>query len=60
VQFVDIHGTCYYDIIYMHTDDRKSRSARVGKDDIYDTPRPGDAVRVNYTMNVVTGMERRE
>jgi hypothetical protein len=37
----------------MHT-------ARIGKEDIYANPQPGDAVRVSYVMNVVTRVQRRD
>jgi hypothetical protein len=60
LRLLDIHGTFYYDIIYAHTDDRQSRTARIGKEDIYENPQPGDEVRVLYTMNVVTGIQRRD
>lgn len=59
IHMINIHGTYYYDIVYAHTDDNKPRSARIGKDDIYADPQPGDAVRVTYVMNVVTGMQRK-
>lgn len=58
VQLIDIHGTYYYDLVYAHTDDRQPRRARIGKDDIYADPQPGDAVRVAYLMNVVTAVQR--
>jgi hypothetical protein len=58
IQLVDIHGTRYYDIVYRHKDDQQSRSARIGADDIYENPQPGDTVHVVYVMNVVTGMQR--
>lgn len=58
VQMIDIHGTYYYDIVYAHTEDQKPRRARIGKDDIYTNPQPGDMVQVAYVMNVVTGIER--
>lgn len=58
LQLVDIHGTRYYDIVYRHKEDQQSRSARIGADDIYKNPQPGDTVHVVYVMNVVTGMQR--
>jgi hypothetical protein len=60
VRMLDIHGTYYYDIVYAHTGDSQQRSARIGKEDIYENPQPGDEVRVAYTMNVATGVQRRE
>jgi hypothetical protein len=60
LQLVNIHGTLYYDLVYAHTDDEQPRSARIGKEDIYADPQPGDRVRVAYTMNVVTGIQRAE
>lgn len=58
IQLVDIHGTYYYDLVFAHTDDQQPRQARIGKDDIYTDPQPGDKVRVAYVMNVVTGIQR--
>lgn len=58
VQFVDIHGTHYCDIVYAHTEDEQPRSTRIGKDDIYPDPQAGDAVRVSYMMNIVTRVQR--
>ncbi|NJK81741.1 MAG: hypothetical protein HC893_10620 [Chloroflexaceae bacterium] len=57
VRLVDIHGTLYYDLTYTHADDTTPRSARVGKDDIYPDPHPGDSVRIRYVMNVVTEIQ---
>lgn len=58
VQAVDIHGTIFYDITYTHAGEEGQRRARVGQESVYERPRPGDAVRVSYMMNVVTGVER--
>jgi hypothetical protein len=73
VQFVDIHGTHYCDIVYTHGSDPQDspdspdkqhneplHKARIGKEDIYANPQPGDAVRVNYLMNVVTSVQRQD
>lgn len=59
IQLIDIHGTYYYDIIYAHAGEQQARRARIGKEDIYADPRPGDEVRIAYLMNVVTGVQRR-
>lgn len=59
VQAVDIHGTLLYDLVYVHVGEDEQRRARVGAESIYADPRPGDAVRVSYLMNVATGVERR-
>ncbi len=58
VQFVNIHGTYFCDLAYTHSDETQIRQARIGKDDIYDNPQPGDTVSVSYVMNVVTGVQR--
>jgi hypothetical protein len=60
LRLLDVHGTFYYDVTYVHTDDQQQRHARIGKEDMYEAPQPGDAVRVRYTMNVVTSVERRD
>ncbi|MBK9713006.1 MAG: hypothetical protein IPO81_17105 [Kouleothrix sp.] len=60
VRMVDIHGTRFYDLEFTHDDaPGQLRSARIGVEDAYDNPRPGDAVSVSYLMNVVTGLTRR-
>ncbi|MBO9343950.1 MAG: hypothetical protein J7454_18535 [Roseiflexus sp.] len=60
VTLIDIHGTRFYDIIFSHTDaPDQPRRARIGVEDAYPDPRPGDAISVTYLMNVVTGIARR-
>lgn len=59
VQGVDIHGTILYDLVYLHVGEEQPRRARLGAEAVYADPRPGDAVRVSYLMNVATGVERR-
>lgn len=56
---VNIHGTIFYDLIYSHDGEGQARRARVGAESIYESPRPGDAVRISYLMNVATAVERR-
>lgn len=61
VQLVDIHGTRFYDIAYTHDDaPEQIQTARIGVEDAYPDPQPGDAISVRYLMNVVVGMTRRE
>lgn len=55
---LDIHGTRYYDLVYQHPDEQQPRSTRVGTDDMYTEPEPGDAIMMTYVMNVVTGVQR--
>ncbi|MGB9750699.1 MAG: hypothetical protein C0183_08195 [Roseiflexus castenholzii] len=60
IQLIDIHGTRFYDIIFAHIDaPDQARRARIGVDDAYPDPQPGDAISVSYLMNVVTGIARR-
>jgi hypothetical protein len=59
VQPVSIHGTVFFDLVYTHEGETQPRRARVGAESVYASPRPGDAVRVSYLMNVATGVERR-
>ncbi len=60
VNLIDIHGTRFYDITFSHTDTPdQPRRARIGVEDAYPDPRPGDAISVAYLMNVVTGIARR-
>lgn len=58
LRMLDIHGTYYYDMVYQHTDEAQPRQARLGKDDVYPEPQPGDSIRVRYVMNVATAVER--
>jgi hypothetical protein len=60
VNLIDIHGTRFYDITFSHTDTPdQPRRARIGVEDAYPDPRPGDAISVTYLMNVVTGIAQR-
>lgn len=60
VRLADIHGTQFYDIEYTHDSaPTEVRSARIGTESAYSTPRPGDKVAVSYLMNVVTGIALR-
>jgi hypothetical protein len=59
IQGIDIHGTIFYDLVYVHSgEEGQPRRTRVGQESIYAEARPGDRVRVAYLMNVVTGVER--
>lgn len=60
VQLVDIHGTRFYDITFSHSDTPDQiRRARIGVEDAYHEPAPGDTISVQYVMNVVTAIVRR-
>jgi hypothetical protein len=60
IRLIDIHGTRFYDIEYIHDDlPGQVRAARVGLESAYDNPRPGDQICVSYLMNVVTALARR-
>jgi hypothetical protein len=59
VHGVSIHGTIFYDLLYIHDGESQPRQARVGAESVYQNPQPGDAVRVSYLMNVATAVERR-
>jgi hypothetical protein len=59
VQQVDIHGTHFFDLVYVHVATPQQRQrARVGAESIYANPQAGDSVRITYLMGVVTGVER--
>jgi hypothetical protein len=59
-QRVDLHGTYFYDLIFVHlATPEQPRRARVSAESIYADPQPGDAIRVSYLMNVVASVERR-
>jgi hypothetical protein len=60
VRLVDIHGTRFFDIVYTHdVEPELMRSARIGVEEAYPNPQPGDAINVSYLMNVATGIVRR-
>jgi hypothetical protein len=59
VQPISIHGTILYDLVYLHEGETQPRQARLGAESVYAEPRPGDAVRVSYMMNVATAVTRR-
>ncbi len=60
LRIIDIHGTRFYDVVYVHDDTpAKIRSARIGVEDAYPNPQAGDPISVSYLMNVVTGIARR-
>jgi hypothetical protein len=60
VRLVDIHGTRFYDIAFAHEDTpEQRRTARIGAEDAYPNPQPGDGITVSYVMSVVTGIARR-
>lgn len=59
VQVIDLHGTRFLDLVYMHDDaPGQQRQARVSAEASYQNPQPGDPIRVTYLMGVVTGVER--
>jgi hypothetical protein len=61
IRLVDIHGTRFYDVAYAHEDaPTQRRTARIGVEDAYANPQPGDLISVGYLMNVVTGIALRE
>jgi hypothetical protein len=60
-RLIDIHGTRFFDLVYSHDDEpERPRTARVGAEEVYDTPKPGDAIVVHYVMNVAVRVTRRE
>lgn len=60
VQLVDIHGTRFYDIGYsLDETPEQLLSARIGVEDAYADPQPGDAINVRFLMNVVVGITQR-
>jgi hypothetical protein len=61
VQLVDIHGTRFYDVAYTLDDmPEQIQTARIGVEDVYANPQPGDAIGVRYLMNVVVSIAARE
>lgn len=58
VQAVSIHGTILYDLVYSHVGETQPRRARLGAESVYAEPRPGDAIKVTYLMNVATAVTR--
>lgn len=59
VQLIDIHGTRFYDLQYTHDDaPDRALAARLGVEDVYQSPQPNDHVTVRYVMNVAVGVTR--
>lgn len=60
IQLIDIHGSRFYDVAYTLDDTPEQvQTARIGMEDAYANPQPGDAIGVRYLMNVVVGISRR-
>ncbi len=60
IRLIDIHGTRFYDITYSHEDTPQERRAcRIGLEDAYTNPQPGDSISVGYLMNVAIGITKR-
>jgi hypothetical protein len=59
VQLVDIHGSRFYDLVYTHADEGDAlRRARLGVEDVYANPQPGDAINIGYLMGVATKVSK--
>lgn len=56
----DLHGERYYDLVYVFADDpgEEVMAARVAYDAIYDGPRAGDRVTLQFLLNMVTKVDR--
>jgi hypothetical protein len=58
IQRIDIHGTIFCDVAYVHTGEQEIRRTRIGAESIDADLQPGDSIRVTYLMNVATAIER--
>ncbi len=61
VQRVSIHGSEFYDLVYQHDEEpNQLRQARIGREQMYTDPQPGDAVTISYTLNMPTAINKRD
>jgi hypothetical protein len=62
VQPISIHGQLSYDVHYTFTDepDSQMRVARVGTEVVSQGLQPGDRVRLDFLVGVVTAVHRTE
>lgn len=58
IQPLDIHGTRFYDIAYTLAGEAQPRSMRLGGEQIYAEPSPGDPVRITFLMNVAASVTK--
>jgi hypothetical protein len=61
LQPISIHGQLSYDVHYRFTDDepdRQARVARVGPEALAEGLQPGDRVRLDFLVGVVTAVHR--
>ena len=62
MQPISIHGQLSYDVHYTFADeaDRQTRVARVGAEVLSPDLQPGDRIRLDFLVGVVTAVHRAE
>ena len=56
-----IHGQPNYELKYhLPGDPSRASSCRIGAEQIYANPQPGDRVRLKQVLGIVTGVEKEE
>jgi hypothetical protein len=61
LQPISIHGQLSYDVIYTFADepDGQARVARVGPEAVAPGLQPGDRIRLDFLVGVVTAVHKR-
>jgi len=54
----ELHGTRYYQLIYLPDGQEQSQQARLSHDMVYADPRPGDAIEVHAILGIVDRIDR--
>ena len=54
----ELHGTRYYQIVFVPDGEHRPQQARLSHDMVYPDPQPGDAVDVHAILGIVDRMQR--
>ncbi len=54
----ELHGTRYYQLVFVPEGQQRPQQARLSHDMIYADPRPGDQIEVHAILGVVDRVER--
>lgn len=61
VRDVDIHGSLFYDLVFaLNSSPEQAQTSRIGRESVYDAPRPGDAVLLHLVLGQVTRVEKQD
>lgn len=56
----ELHGTRYYQIVFVPDGEQRPQQARLSHDMVYPDPSPGDAVDVHAILGIVDRIRRVE